>query len=124
MFQLTKYGGVILLQSPCENDRHVTDNCKHEVKHSFVVQQFYGDDLADIMNQTGRSGTNMSDASSRKVKKGFNRTSTKLLNRKSSMNMPSLSNTLDTLAFASASKKGKKSFKKQGTMAIGSGVVD
>ena len=66
----------------------------------------------------------MSDASSRKVKKGFNRTSTKLLNRKSSMNMPSLSNTLDTLAFASASKKGKKSFKKQGTMAIGSGVVD
>lgn len=66
----------------------------------------------------------MSDASSRKGKKGFIRTSAKALNRKLSMNMPSLSNTLDALAFASAGKKGKKSFKKQGTIIMGGGVGD
>ena len=53
---------------PCENDRHVTDAVKHEVKHAFQLPQDYGADLDDIMFQTGRS-KNASDTSSRK--KGF-----------------------------------------------------
>lgn len=49
------------LQTRPENDRHVTDNVKHEVKHAFVLPVNYGADLEDIMSQTGRSKSGDSD---------------------------------------------------------------
>ena len=84
---------------PCENDRHVTDAVKHEVKHAFQPPQDYGADLDDIMFQTGRS-KNASDTSSRKKGLGGTRSSQKSLQRKSTMKVPTLNNTLDAVAFA------------------------
>ena len=83
---------------PCENDRHVTDAVKHEVKHAFQLPQDYGADLDDIMFATGRSKA--SDTSSRKKGLGGSRPSHKSLQRKSTMKVPTMNNTLDAVAFA------------------------
>ena len=72
------------------------------MKHAFELPNDYGADLDDIMYQTGRSNAGASDSSSRKRKGlGGPRSSSKALQRKSTMKIAPMNNTLDALAFTS-----------------------
>ena len=87
------------MQVPCEDDRHVTDNVKHEVKKPF---QNYGADLDDIMGETGR-GSNDSFSSSRKKKSSSKLGSSRGLMRKMTVKLQ------DTLTKTMESFKGLNS---------------
>ena len=66
-------------QVPCENDRHVTDEIKHEVQHAFQLPSKLNADIDDDMKPTGRlSNANGSDSGSKK-KKGFRHSSSRSL---------------------------------------------
>ena len=93
----------------CDNDRHVTDKVKHETKHPFI-ENMYGADLNEVMNQSARSmsGDSFNSTSRKASKRG------KGLLRKMSTKIGVVSQTLDAFNETVKSSK-KKRVKKQST---------